>query len=126
MTALLFNLTHVPEDEAEEIRQLLASHNLEFYETDAGRWKSGVAAIWLHDPTQLEQARALLNEYQAQRQAQARSHYAELKARGELPSWSTKFRDNPWHFGAAVLFTGVATAVILALMILPFLGYLAG
>ena len=38
MPLQLFNLRGVPEDEAEDIRQLLDEHEIEFYETSAGNW----------------------------------------------------------------------------------------
>ncbi len=67
MAVKLFRLRHVPEDELEEIRALLLEHDVAFYETTAGGWGISEAAIWLHDPEQLESAKALLERYQQER-----------------------------------------------------------
>ena len=38
MSKLLFRLRNVPDDEADEVRELLTQHSIEFYETGAGNW----------------------------------------------------------------------------------------
>jgi len=72
MSVLLFRLRGVPEDEANDIRKLLAEHEIAFYETDAGNWGISLPAIWLPGDEQLEAARALVDAYQVQRQQHAR------------------------------------------------------
>jgi len=67
MAELLFKLTHVPVDEALQVRQLLQSQDIDYYETDAGTWGVGIAAIWLPDNQQLEQAKKLIEQYQRER-----------------------------------------------------------
>ena len=52
MPSLLFKLKDVPDDEAEEVRQLLAAEDIEFYETEAGSFGLSFAAIWITDDTQ--------------------------------------------------------------------------
>ena len=47
MSLLLFSLRGVPEDEAEEVRELLTSNRIEFYETSAGLWGTSTPALWL-------------------------------------------------------------------------------
>ena len=40
-------MRHVPEDEAQEVRELLASNKIEFFETFAGNWGVSMPALWL-------------------------------------------------------------------------------
>ena len=47
MSKLLFKMRHVPEDEAQEVRELLASNKIEFFETFAGNWGVSMPALWL-------------------------------------------------------------------------------
>ena len=82
MPVRFFNMRGVPEDEAEEIRALLTSHAIDFYETPAGNWGFSVPAIWLNDEAQQPRARALLDEYQRERVIRVRNEYAQLKKEG--------------------------------------------
>ena len=43
MATLVFRLKYVPDEEADDIRQLLADHDIDFYETSAGRWQVSMA-----------------------------------------------------------------------------------
>ena len=76
MPILLFNLNGVPDDEAEEIRALLNSNGIDFYETPAGNWAASVPALWLNDESQRSQATLLIDQYQRERVIRAR---AELR-----------------------------------------------
>lgn len=116
MARLLFRLTNVPDDEAMEIRQLLEENAIHFYETDAGRWKVGVDAIWLPDDTQYGQARAILDDYQQERTKKQQLVYAELEASGEAPTLAQKIAAHPIRFLAQV----IAIIFILCVSIVPF------
>ncbi len=95
MAAKLFKLRHVPDDEAEDIRQLLLEHEITFYETEAGGWGISVPAIWLHDETDLDRAKALIEVYQQQRGEQARAQYQLEKEQGLQPTVFDKVKQNP-------------------------------
>ena len=56
MAQLVFRLKNVPEEEADDIRALLDEHDIEFYETSAGRWQISMAGIWVRDKEQAQQA----------------------------------------------------------------------
>lgn len=117
MAKLLFKLTHVPDDEAHDIRMLLSDNAIRFYETDAGFWRVGVDAIWLSDDAQAEQAHALIRTYQAERTAQQQRTYAELVEQGKAPRLWQHFCAHPLRFmglAAAILF-------VLGLTLIPFL-----
>ena len=116
MAVLLFRLANVPDDEAEEVRELLREHDIYFYETEAGRWRVGLDAIWLPDGAREAEARALLGDYQQARTEQQRLAYAELDERGEVPGFAQKILAQPIRFLALM----IAIIFILALSILPF------
>ncbi len=115
MSKLLFRLRHVPEDEADEVRELLAEHNIEFYETGAGNWGISMPALWIHDESRFEEARALLETYQQERTQRMREEYAELVKLGQADSMLTSFRHHPMRFIAfslliaAVLYLSVSS-----------------
>ncbi len=117
MARLLFRLGNVPDEEAEEVRALLEAHGFDTYETRAGFWGLGVAAIWLHDETQLEAAREVLDAYQAGLAERMRRERDDLAERGEAPTLWTRLRHHP----VRMLLVAAAVAVILALTLLPFL-----
>ncbi|KZN13865.1 hypothetical protein OA79_09105 [Marinomonas sp. TW1] len=113
MATLVFRLKYVPEEEADDIRQLLAEHDIEFYETSAGRWQISMAGIWVRDKQQAEQARVLIREDQLER-----SRDMKTPNIGEyLLGYFQHARQNP----AEALFTLLAIGLILSVSILPFL-----
>lgn len=116
MAVLLFRLANVPEDEAEDVRQLLRDQDIYFYETHAGMWRVGLDAIWLPDESHLEQARALIATYQQERVAHQQQVYAELEACGEAPTLIQKITAHPIRFIGFVL----AILFVLAVSVLPF------
>ncbi|MBE2293186.1 MAG: hypothetical protein J0L89_12590 [Xanthomonadales bacterium] len=72
MAKLLFNLRQVPEDEADEVRELLTAHGVDWYETAPGLWGLGAPALWLRDADDYPRARGLLDGYQQARRDRAR------------------------------------------------------
>lgn len=79
MTLLLFSLRGVPDDEADEIRELLTEQDIDFYETPAGNWGVSMPAFWLRDESDLAKAQSLLNSYQQQRFITQRELYLQTK-----------------------------------------------
>src|SRR5690606_17261104 len=107
MSKLLFRMRNVPEDEATEVRELLESHGISYYETFAGNWGISMPALWLRDESRLQEAKQLLQEYQQQRAIRVRAELEQLRAAGEAPSLLDSFRAQPWRFAlytAAALF----------------------
>ncbi|WP_372013547.1 DUF6164 family protein [Pseudoxanthomonas sp. 10H] len=72
MAKLLFNLRNVPDDEADEVRQLLTAHGVDWYETRPGPWGISTGALWLEDASAYPEARRLLDAYQDTRRERAR------------------------------------------------------
>ncbi len=117
MARLLYKLNGVPEDEAQEIRDLLDEHTIDYYETSAGRWGISLAAFWLRDEAQWQEATTLLNGYHEQRYQTAHAEYERLKAAGQLESWLDRIRARPLQ----VLGYLLAIAAVLYISILPFI-----
>ncbi len=122
MSVLLFRLRNVPDDEAEEIRQLLTEHAIEFYETSAGNWGISFAGIWLRDKAQLAQAKALIEAYQKERQARARAAYEQQLREGSQRRMVDLIRENPIRFLIYLAVIGL----VLTLSVKPFLDLAGG
>lgn len=95
MAILLFSLRGVPEDEAFEVRELLHTHTIDFYETSAGNWGISMPALWLRNDAQFIQAQQLLNEYQQQRQITQRQLYLQRKQAGTHKSLVEVIKEKP-------------------------------
>ena len=98
MAKILFRLTDVPDDEAHEVRELLTSNAIDYYETSAGNWGVSMSAIWLSDDSQFEKARALLDVYQSERTARMREEYIRLKQAGENKTFLAAVSEKPLSF----------------------------
>lgn len=95
MALLLFSLRNVPDDEADDVRDVLSENDISVYETHAGNWGISMPAIWLADESQLNQARALINDYQEERQQVLQAEYAQLKQSGEAASFWKNLYSRP-------------------------------
>lgn len=116
MAILLIRLNGAPDDEVAELRTLLAGNAIDYYETDAGRWGISVAALWLRDEAQLEQARALVAGYQEERTARVRAEHAARQCEGHGETLLTRLVTDPLRTLLYLLFI----VVILYFTLLPF------
>ena len=112
MATLVFRLKYVPDEEADEIRQLLTDNDIVFYETNAGRWQISMAGFWVKDKEQAIKASALIREDQMVRAQGMRPITAGQWVLGYLQHT----RQNP----AEALFTLIAVLLILGISIIPF------
>ena len=119
MPHLLFNLQHVSDEEAEEVRALLHSHDIEFYETHAGRWRIGFAGIWLPNAEQKEEAQKLIDDYQRQRSMNAQDERRRLQQQGYLWAFIENLQQNPLKVLAAL----IGIIAVLAISLLPFINF---
>lgn len=117
MRHLLFKLQNVPEDEAEDIRQILHENSIAFYETQAGRWRIGLAGIWLPDGAQKAEAQALIDQYQARRYETAAYDRDQLSEQGLFNAFVQNLYMEPLRVSTALL----GIVVVLAISILPFI-----
>jgi len=120
MSRLLFRLRHVPEDEADEVRQLLLDNELEFFETSPGNWGISMPGLWLQDESRFDEARALIDNYQEQRLSRVREEFRRQQEAGEGSSFWTVFRESPLRF---LSYVGLIV-VVLYLSLSYFLGFL--
>lgn len=116
MPTLLLNLRNVPEDEADEVRELLERHHIAYYETPPSRWGISMGGIWVGDGDQAAHARRLLDDYQHERSRRARAEYEERRRAGTADTLIGRFRHEPVR---AILFTAIAAA-LLYFLIRPF------
>lgn len=98
MSVILFKLKNVPDDEAEEVRELLARNSINYYETSAGKWGISMPAIWLKDEAQFTDARYLIEEYQSKRVHRAKQEYSKLKTEGKVETIVDKIKQKPIQF----------------------------
>ena len=119
MAELLFKLRSVPDDEAEDIRQLLSEHEIDFYETHAGGWGVAMPGIWLHDDVRLDEAKRLIAAYQQERAIRARAAYNKLKEEGRQQTVADKIAEHPFQ----VLLLTLALLFVLYISLRPFLNF---
>lgn len=117
MPILLLNLRNVPEDEADEVRTLMAEHGIDCYETRPSMWGISAGGIWLKRPEEAVEAKRLLAEYQRERERRAREAHAQAVREGTVPGFIDLLRAEPLR----VVATLAAVILIAALMIVPFL-----
>ncbi len=103
MAKLIFKLRNVPEDEALEVRELLESNGIEYFETFAGSWGMSMPALWVKDNDQYQHARELIEAYSKDRSNKIKTEYELLKARGEAKTMWDNFVDDPFRFIAYMI-----------------------
>jgi hypothetical protein len=119
MASLLFSRRGVPDDEADEVRELLTSNEVEFYETSAGPWGISAPALWLRDDKELPRAQGLLLDYQRRRFSAKRAEHERSRREGRHRTVLDVVREDPVRF---VLYLAVIAAV-LYFSIRPFLTF---
>jgi hypothetical protein len=95
MPVKIFSLKNVPDDELEEIRELLTEHKVDYYETPGGNWGVSMPAIWINDDNQSEQVKLLIDQYQQSRSARVREEYNKLKREGKHQTFIEKVVSDP-------------------------------
>lgn len=98
MAIMLFKLRFVPEDEAQDIRDLLTDNEIDYYETSAGVMGISMPAIWLKNESQLGIARQLIDDYQEQRANKAQDKYNSQKQDGTNKTILDLFKEDPGRF----------------------------
>ena len=119
MPHLLYKLNSVPVDELIDVRRLLEENDINYYETDAGRFGFSLAAIWLPDGVDPEPATELLERYKEQRYQQAREIYEQQQRDGTAETFLHKALCSPVR-------TVIVIAAILAVLyfsVMPFWGF---
>ena len=115
MSRLLLNLRHVPDDEIDEVREMLDQNAIAYYQTQPSRWGMSYGGIWISNDDDLPQARRLMADYQAKRQSRVRAEHEAARRDGSAQTFMDVLREQPLR----VLLTAVAVIVLLALVALP-------
>jgi len=113
----LYSLRDVPEDEIQEIRELLQQHNIDFYETAPGNWSISAGTLWLRNDDHFEKAQQLLTQYHVQRAKNAKVEHELRLKRGEAKTLLNSVKQNPLR----ILFYIAFVLSILYISIKPFL-----
>lgn len=117
MARLIFDLRDVPDDEADDVRALLASADIAFYETRAAALGLFAGGLWVADDKLAPAAKTQIAHYQHARQLRVRAEYeAALRDGSAETSWQS-IRRQPVK--ALVLF--LAAVLIAAITVLPFI-----
>jgi len=119
MPVKLFLLRGVPDDETEEVRELLTHEGIDYYETPAGNWGVSAPAIWLNDASQLAKAKSLIEQYQSERTIRMRTEYEQRKSEGKAETVFDRVKNDPIRF---ILYLALALFV-LYISIQPFIDF---
>ena len=115
MSKRLLSLRHVPDDEADEMRALLETERIAFFETHPDRWGISAGALWIVDDAAMPAAGRSIAAYQARRRERARAEVALAQRNGTAASLWSVVRDEPLR----VLLVVLSAAAVLAVMALP-------
>jgi hypothetical protein len=115
MAKLLLNLRDVPDDEADDVRRLLDSGGIGYYETPPSWWGVSAGGIWIRDDGDVAEAKRLMERYQRERQARAREERIEAERNGTAESFAHVLRTHPLRVAVTV----ITIALLLALMAVP-------
>ena len=115
MAKLLLNLRNVPDDEADDVRRLLESGGIDYYETQPSPWGISAGGIWIRDERGAAEAKRLMADYQRERAARARAARAEAQRSGTAETFADVLRTRPLQVALAA----IATALLLCLLALP-------
>ncbi len=115
MSKLLLNLRNVPDDEADDVRAMLDSHGIAFYETAPSIWGISAGGIFVTENAAIVEAKRLMADYQQQRQARVRAEHAAAVRDGTAETFGTVLRNEP----VRVVLTVLAILFLLGLVALP-------
>ena len=118
MAKLIFKLNSVPDDEANEIKNLLSDNSIEYYESPPGNWGISLHGLWLRDEDQYDIAKQLIEEYQVKRSERFKLETSQKRENGELETFIQRVLNNPLQF----IMSMAIIAIILYFTIMPFFG----
>jgi len=98
MAVLIFKLKYVPDDEAQDIREILSDNNIEYHETSAGLLGISVPGLWVLNEEHVDKSRALIDEYQQLRQKRVQEAYRLNKRTS-----ADMLKENPVRYLGSIL-----------------------
>ena len=115
MAKLLLNLRHVPEDEADDVRAMLDTAAIAYYETPPSMFGISAGGIFVKHDADIGEAKRLMAEYQGRRRDRARAEYEAAVREGTADTFWTVLRAEPLR----VVLNVLAIILLLALVALP-------
>jgi hypothetical protein len=82
------DIAGAPNDEVEDIRNLLNRNGVRYYETPRANFGISVSAIWVNNEEEYKKARALIDDYQKERLIKIRA--ASAKGKKDIAWWKRK------------------------------------
>jgi hypothetical protein len=116
MAKLLMNLRNVPDDEADDVRAMLETEKISFYETRPSMWGVSAGGIWITEDADFADARRAMDVYQQQRATRARAEYAAARQAGTADTFISLLRADP----ARVVMSLLGILFALGLVTIPF------
>lgn len=110
MPRLLLNLRNVSEDEAHEVADLMDEHDIHHYATPPGPFGITAGGIWLKDAHDYPRARALMDDYQAERSRRVRSELEQARREGRSETFWTNLRRHPLR---TIIYLTVAVFILM-------------
>lgn len=104
MSALIFRLRNVPEDEATQVRNLLDEHGIDWFETSAGNWGIGMPGLWVKGVDDAPRARSLIDTFQQELSSSERARFRELQKSGRAPTLIESIQSRPFAVLGIVAF----------------------
>ncbi len=98
MAVLIFKLRYVPDDEAQDVREILLDNNIEYYEASEGLLGISLPGLWVINEEQVDKARELIDEYQQLRQKRVQEEY-RLNKRTSMDM----LKENPVRYLGSIL-----------------------
>jgi hypothetical protein len=103
MSKLLLNLRNVMDDEIDDVRAMLESNRIEFYETRPSRWGISYGGIWVANDDDIAQAKRLMADYQAARRTRVRGEREAALRDGTADTFADVLRREPLRVVLTVL-----------------------
>ena len=102
MSKIIFRMRYVPQDEAQEVRDLLKENDIDFFETFAGNWSISVPALWVKHDEQFSRARRIIEDYQIERTKKVKQEFSEHKNTDKNITVRNIFSESPSKFIGSV------------------------
>lgn len=112
MARQLLNLRHVTAEEAGEVAELMDQHGIGHYTTPPGSFGISAGGIWLKNADDYPRARALMDDYQAERSLRVRAELEQARREGRAETFWTILRRHPLRTG---LYLAAAVFILMVL-----------
>jgi len=104
MSALIFRLRNVPEEEANQVRSLLDESRIDWFETSAGNWGIGMPGLWVKNADDATRARELIDSFQQELETAEKARFRELQKSGRAPTLVESIQARPFAMLAILIF----------------------